>query len=470
MSETVLWQRWDCVDCGHAGISCEHNACPECSHRRTFEEFDARYLPGDARVADAAQVARLKAAGISWFCTICRADNPGDQKQCHHCEAPRGASEQWLRDNPSWEAYKVSMDPEEGDDGATAMLVEQLGEYAGQRAAAGLSFNPSIPHDQQLKASVKGRDPRRVNVDASRPEWEPSALPSSQLADDDGEGEGASSTRPAYLQRLERGWRELRDPAQRRKVVIGTVALCVLAALGVLGWGLLTYDVPGRVDGLEWEQTERVDTWTRYTAQGWLHELTPAPSVAPTNGSGEVAGVEILSCHTAHYADESYVCGRQTVCHDETVSVPSGTTQECSMVDNGNGSVSRQCETVTTYTTRTERVCGEEDKYCTRPIYRDKCSYASWRWAKREERTERGVGEVTRWPELEVGSLERRRRSGRYVVIVRPDEAGGKLLRWKTSDAQEWSRWHVEQPVVARVRNLGFVAKLLTPAEVAAER
>ena len=79
MADKTVWQMWDCTDCGHKRISCKQQACPECDHRRTFEEFDSRYMPNqisaDGKITVSAVGTEAKAKGGVWLNLFCPEDS-----------------------------------------------------------------------------------------------------------------------------------------------------------------------------------------------------------------------------------------------------------------------------------------------------------------------------------------------------------------------------------------------------------
>lgn len=347
--DTSYWMLWDCSDCGLQGIPCSprHRSCPECDHTRTFVEFDNAYLPGDdeswdewnheERAFTPEEEARFGDLGASWFCTNCQADNYADERECHHCHASRGASDDDLRDALDYETFQAYMD---GDQGVSAFLVEQFGEYAGMRAAQGLSFDMDDAHADQLERAQEGRSAFKAEMKEetheARPEWDDTDLPSSveydaqnadaQNADaQETEAHEAPEDPPEMkIPRIEpvapKSTPQVRYIPHRVMFVLfwgGMISGLIL----FLRWGCTSHEVEGSVEAMRWERTLYVERWENVYKEDWQENIREVSEVPPTKGTGERAGVYIVSCSPKHHHNEQYVCGqREVACrHMKTV-------------------------------------------------------------------------------------------------------------------------------------------------------
>lgn len=516
MSEESVYMLWDCVDCGHAGIPCSphHRVCPSCGHARTFVEFDEAYLPGTNETWDQqnhhaiapADLARLMAAGASWFCTNCTGDNYGDEATCFHCGASRKASDAELREALDYRTYQAYMD---GDRGATADLVAQFGEYAGMRAAAGETFNMKSTHAGQLERANEGRSAFQSEMEAERghaerPHWDERDMASSV--------ESMERTHPTERD----GPRPRRSLRNSRLVRFGAAGAILLPTAGVGGviWGAQTHEVEGEVASISWERHIQEERWTPVVKEDWRMALTEGAEVKPRGGSGEVAGVAIESCSPRHHHDEQYVCGtKQVACtHMESYTESYSCTEkvsrtesyscsksesyrcgeDCTTKRGANGIATRSCsprmcsrsvsstctrtvyDSVPSTCTRTSRrpihSSDTVDKYCSRPIMKPWCSYATQEWRASDRHSASGTTRPVRWPEGSLGPLEREHREQHYEVVMSfVDDEGEVHEETQEMTFEEFERHEVGEPVIFSVTNFGTVEDVYLPEDRPAE-
>ena len=505
MSNTTyehVYLLWDCKTCGKQGIPCSPDVryCPQCGDVRTFLEFDYAYLPGDdatweqhAHVEIPADVVqRLNAAGPSWFCVNCRADNYGDEQECHHCGAPRKASEEELRRLLDDRIFKAYMD---GDRGATAALVMQFGEYAGMRAAEGLPFQIDETHEGQLGKAQQDRSAFKQEMATqsheARPTWDAADLPSSV--------ESLERTHGSEAQRLEKKGRV-------GKIVAAGSGVALLVGGGVSGtllWGGQTEPEPGQIEELRWERHIQEQRWTQVTRQGWRSELVERAEVPPQGGGGEQAGISIKECRMAHHHYEDYVCGtKQVPCthmqaytetysctrqqsYTETYSCSRSESyscgQNCTTTRGANGMATRSCsprmctrsipdtctrtsyrsvpDTCTRTSYRPLHSSDTVDKICQRSIEASQCSYATQEWIDSDHHVLNGKEKPARWPEGDLDALERERREERYTMTVVLKQQDETYRDSEEISGDEFERYQVGDPVTFWVSHFGDVKR-----------
>lgn len=501
-----VYMLWDCRNCGHDRIPCSPDAryCPECGDVRTFMEFDASYLAGNDATWDqhnhipipAHIVTRLMSAGASWFCTNCKADNYGDEGTCHHCHAPRGASDEELRQILDDRTFKAYMD---GDQGATATLIAQFGEYAGMRAASGLSFDQDANHVNQLAQAQQGRSAFKAEMSqerahAARPEWESSDLPTSVASFERTHGEDAQKAKKR----------------SRTKKIAGAGAAAVLLSGGGLTgvgiWGSQTTRELGHIEQLSWERHIYEERWTPVIEEGWERDLNERDEISPVDGKGEVAGVQIISCQPKHHHYEDYVCGTMEVSctHMESYTESYSCTREesysesyscsrsesyqcgetCSTSRGSNGMATRSCSpkmcsrSISDTCTRTAYrsvpdTCSRTlqrpihssdtvDKICQRSIEASSCTYHTQVWQASDHHEASGTSKPAAWPEGSLEHLERERREDTYYMTVLYDEEEEDKPPYteRTPIALElFTRYEKGIPVTFIINNFGIIQR-----------
>ena len=518
MSTENVYLLWDCDQCGHEGIPCspDQRSCSECGHVRTFAEFDQAYLPGDNDSWDShdhvvipADVwSRLQKAGASWFCVVCYADNYGDESECHNCGSARGATDKDLRDDTSYESFVAYMD---GDQGASADLVEQFGEYAGMRAAHGESFDMDDDHEGQLERANEGRSAFQDEMDEpheARPEWDDADLPSSVESYQITHGhEFYEEPDPPKVERPRRKPRVKTPFKLSRNWLAVPFGILFVMIFGFFYWGCQTKEVRGEVTAMNWERKVRVERWENVVKDDWEFNLHERREIQPVNGSGERAGVKILGCAPRHHHYEQYQCGTKEVSctHMESYSVSQSCTKyrqeaysctksrtesytcgtyqcNCSTIRNSNGSASRSCSTCTRTCTRSvsqpstcyRRVSYQDTctvtkqrpihtsdtvpKYCDRSIKKQHCEYRTQAWVYTKDKKLSGRKRPAKWPKVGTGRLERSRRSASYSIDLKYED-GGKIK--SISDdltLSEFQSWKVGDPVIVTVTNFGTLS------------
>ncbi|MEC9442364.1 MAG: zinc ribbon domain-containing protein [Myxococcota bacterium] len=521
VTQEHVYMLWDCTNCGEEGIVCSPDArfCPQCGHVRTFEEFDNAYLPGSDATWDEHEheaippevVARLMSAGASWFCTNCTADNYGDEAHCHHCNAPRAASDEELRRITDAQTFLAYMN---GDRGATADLVQAFGEYAGMRAAHGESFDMNALAGDQLEQAQQGRSAFRAEMEReqhhkARPAWDEADLPSSveSFARTHGEDAYNSSAidgmrvqpisdawRPAHAaddwsydeeeEDEDEPWEDFRR-ARRKKFSIFAGIMTLVASLfgGVMYWGVQTKEYSGEITQLRWERHVYEERWTDVTLEDWRSSLSEQHEVRPVNGIGEQAGVDIISCTMRHHHYEDYVCGTEQVSctHMEnyTESYSCTTTEsyscgeECTTTRGSNGLATRTC-VPKTCTRSVSSTCTETkqrpihssdtvDKICQRSIEASYCSYNTQVWSESGHHVLNGVKRPARWPEPHLDELERARREATYEVVISYIRGGSERLIEKDVELETFQQWRVGDEVIAVVTNFGTLRSIHPP-------
>ena len=280
-------------------------------------------------------------------------------------------------------------------------------------------------------------------------------------------------------------------PPTNRGFVLLVVA--ALATVGLIIWGLVwaftTHDVAGSVSSMTWTRTAHVERWTDPTTRKWQHETREVSEVPPTSGSGERAGLTLLpgSCREEHFSDERYVCGSHQECEDvyrteeESYSCTRSEQYECgeTCTDLGNGfedcNPTYCSRDVPDTCKRDKRVfdhqeCKDVDDYCTRPIMKDKCDYATQVWASLKNHPTSGAGIGFQWSTVDLGPLDRALYSASYTVVssytddgpqshtlIDVKESGVSRARAEAA-ASEYLKWKVGDPVHFKINNLGGVA------------
>lgn len=160
-------------------------------------------------------------------------------------------------------------------------------------------------------------------------------------------------------------------------LALGLVAL--VAGTAAVGWVMQTHEDEGTVVSLRWEQATVVQHWTDVVLREWRFKTWEKPEVQPVEGSGEVAGKELIFG----------TCNRELY------------------------NTSRQCTGT-----------GEQQRCRTDREYRDRCNYRTQLWRTIRTVPAQGSGHETTWPVVELGPLDRQRFNARYRVTVQYQEQG----------------------------------------------
>jgi ribosomal protein L37E len=240
----------------------------------------------------------------------------------------------------------------------------------------------------------------------------------------------------------------------RRQIALGVLAAVVL----LLWWGFRDREETGTVTRLQWTHTAELQRWLATSAGDWAPILERA-EVPPRGGHGEIAGVRITGCQQKHSHDERYECGTES--YQDSESYSCGSKEVCSTSNNGNGSFSRSCRQVSETCHRS--VTKTRTKYCTRPIYREWCDYATQAWSTQRSAQVSGEGHSDLHnPEMPTsGDLERVQYSGTYKVSFSWD--GGDELHVADVDRAAYDSWQLGDPAVLHVERLRGVVGFEKP-------
>ena len=133
----------------------------------------------------------------------------------------------------------------------------------------------------------------------------------------------------------------------------------------------------------------------------------------------------------------------------------------CSNRNNGNGSFSRSCHSVSKTCQRS--VTKTRTKYCSRPIYREWCDYTTQTWSAARSAEVAGEGhEGLRYAEIATsGDRERIQHSGVYRVSFAWDD--GDELHVAEVARAEYDGWRLGDPAVLRVERVRGVVGVERP-------
>jgi len=196
----------------------------------------------------------------------------------------------------------------------------------------------------------------------------------------------------------------------RNTLIVALGALLLVLCIGGAVYAL-TYrsQAAGEIVDRAWQRTVEVEAFQAVSDTAW-DESVP----------GDAYGV---------------ACERR---QRDTRQVPDGSHQECRDVDQGDGSMRRECTTVTDY--RDE------------PVYDQWCRYRVDRWVLARTEKINGAGQaVPAWPTLNlassagVGAEREGDRHEQYAVTIR--DADGKTDECRFDTQAEWDRY----PLGARV-------------------
>lgn len=246
--------------------------------------------------------------------------------------------------------------------------------------------------------------------------------------------------------------------------LVTVMCLCAGLLVGLLVWGFTSHEVTGTVTGLAWRQSTTLQRWTHGTIKAWKHETHEKEEIPPIGGRGGVSGMEMIpgSCQPAHYADTSVQCGTRSVPH--YVQVPCG--ESCT--SSGNGFAKCHPKTCPR-----QRGYDQVPKYCPVAIYKDRCRYDIESWQQVSVSDASGRGPDTRWPQMDVGLLDRTRFSASYDVEI--DYTDGGVSQKYTAHpggsymtdmdvtaavaAEEaYKTYHLGQKVPIHINNFGMVS------------
>ena len=400
--DRIIELKWNCTSCSSKGILGRHKTCPECGSPREKGEMQMEGLDddndgdgfNDAATVEDPALLELANAGFDWFCTHCSSGNRGDGSQCSGCGSPRYGEKKEL--HPDLVVPTKSSNPPP----------------------------PSPPEDEE----------------------------------------------PVHVKR---------DPAP---FIFGALAL--LALILVVFFATRTHDVVGAVSSMEWSRTVHVDAWTPFTEREWRHRASERTEVKPQNGAGERAGYTLVpgSCSSEFFETERYQCGTKeesydcSTYHTETESYQGTCSKSesysCGETCTSSGNGFAKCRTKTCtrsrdYSctkTRTNRIRDPKTchrtvpKYCTRPIFKDKCTYTSQKWGRVRSPSLSGTGKEMTWPTVTLAPLERSSRSETYTVTWSFQDGDKKDSFSRGLTEGEYSSWGVGQKTYIRVTAVGTVS------------
>jgi len=265
---------------------------------------------------------------------------------------------------------------------------------------------------------------------------------------------------------------------QRRQIAMISGAALLLGAILWFGiWATSVHTVEGQVDQVSWERQVNVEAWTHVQVRNWRHQTSERAEIPPRQGRGERAGMALIgNCARSYYGEgPRYACGTTSEQYDcsytesyqgtcsGTRSVPGG--GACSSNGNGSFSCGNGSESYSYSCTKSRRVpktCTRDvTKYCTDPVYEQKCDYRTQRWQQVRTRVSSGLNDSPHWPEFETSDLERAIKTEAYGLRVsyidrnKRDSVSRKL---KASEYQDYrAAKHRGKTVWLQVNNLGGV-------------
>lgn len=244
-------------------------------------------------------------------------------------------------------------------------------------------------------------------------------------------------------------------------MIAGGVLLALFSCCGAFGiWASQTHETSGEVVATEWRRVVHQERFSPVTREGWRDELSPRSARMPTNGSGEVAGVEnIRACVSRQRGTRRVADGTERVCGTKTRRVACGTEERCTRKKLDNGFVREECDDVTKYCNKSYQDCENRTRYRTEPVYAQSCTYDTYEWRAVREHTASGRDEPPHWPDVSgAGSDDRLLREEKYAVTVEyKDEDSVKKHTLEPKTEAEFLAWKKGQRVALTVDNLGSV-------------
>lgn len=400
MPERTIELTWRCASCGTKGILGRHKACPECASPREKGEMNMDGLDTDVDgdgFNDAATVTAPELLDLA---------QAGYDWFCTHCESGN----------------------------------------RGDGSECSNCGSPRYGEKKELHPDLLPPKPKPAPAPPPEPDEEPA-----------------------------------QDP--RKRHVQGFLVFVALALFALLVgvWAFSTHDVTGTTAKMEWERKVTVDAWSPKTERAWRHRASERTEVKPVNGGGERAGYALIpgSCREEHYEDQQYQCGTREERYDCSTSHTESYQATCQRSESytcgetcssqGNGFAKcrpKNCSRSVSYScTKTRQVkdpktCTRDvPKYCTRPIYRDKCDYLTQEWVKVREPVLSGQGKNMAWPDVTLLALERARRSSTYGVTWTYKDKGKLDSFQRVLSESDYLGWNVGQPVYMKVTRMGTVSE-----------
>ncbi len=436
----IIELKWKCRECGQ-WILGRHKTCPndgsprEGSEIKNLDGLDSDDYSSDgynkaATVTDASLL-DLATAGADWFCQHCEAGNRGDSDDCTQCGAPRyGVPEENHPDFPT--------------------------DHIGSEKDLFPDDEPTEPYDDAVDSEDEYEFPKYP--DESDDVYPP---PTVKRPSDSYQAPliptGVKVTAVASL-----------------PFILGGIALVLF--IGFLVWAFQTHEVTGNVTESKWTHHTTVWSWQDTSVRNWRHRTSNVNEIKPTNGKGERAGMNLVpgTCRQEHYDDERYQCGTHRECRDvyrteqESYSCSKSERYACGETcrDNGNGFATcstKYCtRSVPDTCTRSVRVfshkdCWDEPDYCTRPIYKSRCTYKTQHWVKEDVLTEGSSGFDTTWVRPDLNPLQKETFSGKWTVKISYEDWGKDHVYPLTlKNEAEYKKYDVPKAKLT-INNLGGV-------------
>lgn len=423
----IIWGKWDCSQCSTKGISAEppkgekQPVCPTCGSPRERTDGEADYLDNardphsgkvlNANVADTAEEIKIASAGPDWTCKNCGGDNRASEGVCTGCNAPR----------------------EERQTGPT-----------------------SIEDDRPTREVTR------------KPHWPPPEVTAAWeniLKEKNEETIRKESFDKVTAERWDKlSQNDAAAPASNFKAILAFGCTGIAAGLlcGFFVWGCQEHDVDGKVTSTDWSRHIDKDTFTLVRDSDWEQNISGAQAVMPVDGRGERAGeFDVSNCTRKYWGEtDKYACGTKNVCTDGTKQVRSGSHEVCSTRSNGNGSHTETCHDVTDYKSVPTHECHNVTKYCTDPIYKQWCSYSTYKWKFNDSADSQGHNASSKddlyWPTMTIGPRDRISKSENFKINV---SYGPDKTTWKAPNSvSEYLSYQPEQTVKVSVTNFGTVS------------
>ena len=450
--ERIIELRWTCSSCGSRDILGRHKECPSCGSPREKGEMQMDGLSEDAdgdgyndnKTVTDPVLLNLANAGYDWFCLACFAGNTGTASACSGCGAPR------------------SGDARERQAGDPARLEGSTCEHCRRAMVLPGRDCPSCGRSMEAsKASPKA--PPKAPPKRAPP-------PPRETLDDEDEGYRPQSS------------------GLMARIGIAAISIGLLVLIGIaISWSMRTHVVIGEVQDMTWSRTIHVEAWTPTTYRDWSDQVTLRPQIEPSNGEGERAGYALVegSCGQEFFKTEKYACGTDTETYDcstyhseterysDTCYKESTERYSCGETCSSSGNGFAKCRPKTctrtnrsSYSctkTRTKRVrdpktCDRQvTRYCTRPIYKERCEYETQQWVKARAPSLSGHGKDMVWPDAGVGPLERSRREEKYTIRWGYADRDRRDHFEKVVSEQQYVKWDLRQPTYIKLNNLGMV-------------
>jgi hypothetical protein len=375
---------------------------------------------------------RIRIIEGTWNCTSCDTKNiPARHKKCPTCNNPRELTGK-----------------------------ESEFDFGGEDAATGKSLRESVTDEKALDMANAGADWFCAYCGASNRGDQPICKNCKAERTDDAKAleeeadPGLPPPRPQAPPAKKGRWGKV------ALGILGSLFLCCGGTIVYSIWSDIPHDTTGESTSTDWKRAVSHERFTPVTLEGWQDELRSQPPRMPTDGGGEVAGVQnIRGCVSRQRTTRKVADGTQRVCSTKTRKVQCGTEEKCRTRNKGNGFKEEICEDVPKYCSESYEDCRTETRYRDEPVYAQKCSYDTYQWKELAKRELSGRdGDPPRWPELLAGPADRLRKEEKYTLHIAYDGKEKTTLEPKTE--QEYLAWKKGQQVALTVTNGGEVKKI----------